>query len=321
MKRIWKMKVEDIKKISVIGAGTMGHGIAQVCASAGYNTWLNDVDADILDKALDRLKANLAMLVENGVVTLKDAEAVPLRIKGTLSLEDAAGNADFVIEAAPEVMELKKQLFRKLDRICPERAILASNTSSLSITELASATERPQKIVGMHWWNPPTLIPLVEVLRGGRTSDETTGVTRALILKLNKVPAVCNEAPGYLGVRLQAALVIEAMKILAEGVASAEDIDAAVKNSFGLRLPIIGPLETVDLGGLDVFLRAYDYLYKVTGDKMYETPEVLRRKVDEGKLGVKTEEGFYKYDENSKKELMNRRDNWLLKWLKEMSGK
>jgi 3-hydroxybutyryl-CoA dehydrogenase len=315
------MKIEDITGITVVGAGTMGHGIAQVCAWAGYDTWLNDADANVLSRALDRVKANLFMLVENGVITRDDAEAIPLHIRTTSSLEEAARNADFVIEAVPEVMEIKKKLLQKLDRICADRAILASNTSSLSITELASATKRSEKIVGMHWWNPPPLIPLVEIFRGAKTSDETVEVTRALVLKLKKVPAVCLESPGYLGVRLQAALTIEAMKILAEGLASAEDVDAAVKNSFGLRLPVVGPLEVADLGGLDVFLKAYDYLYKITGDKKYETPELLKRKVEEGKLGVKTGEGFYKYTDASMKALASRRDTWLLKRLKEMSGK
>ena len=314
------MRVEDVKQIAVVGAGTMGRGIAQVCASAGYDTWLNDVDGKALSSAFERVKVNLAMLVENGIITLEEAEAVSMRMNRTVSLEEASTNADFVIEAAPEVMETKKQLFRKLDRICSERAILASNTSSLSITGLGSATKRPEKVVGMHWWNPANLIPLVEVLRGVRTSDETVEVTRALVLKLKKVPALCRESPGYLGVRLQAALVTEAMKILAEGLADAEDIDAAVRNSFGLRLPIMGPLQIVDLGGLDIFLQAYDHLYKLTGDSKYQTPGLLRQKVKEGKLGVKTGEGFYKYTEDSSRASMSRRDNWLLKHLKEMSG-
>lgn len=315
------MRIEDIATISVIGAGTMGHGIAQVCASAGYEIWLNDADPRILSRALDRVRADLAMLAESGVITRTEAEAVPSRIKIASNLEEATRNTDFVIEAVPEMMEIKKELYKKLDHICPERTILASNTSSLSVTDLASNTTRPEKIVGMHWWNPPSLIPLVEVFRGAKTSPETVEVTRALVLKLKKVPAVCLESPGYLSVRLQLALTTEAMRILAEGIASAEDIDASVKNSFGLRLPMVGPLEVVDLGGLDVFLGAYNYLYKATGDKKYEPPELLKQTVKEGKLGVKTGEGFYKYTEESMKALVSRRDGWLLKRLKETSGK
>jgi 3-hydroxybutyryl-CoA dehydrogenase len=315
------MKVEDVRNIAVIGAGTMGHGIAQVCACAGYQVWLNDVQAMVLNRALDRVKTDLAMLAENGVITRAEAEAAPLRINMVANLEETAKNADFLIEAVPEVMEIKKELYRKLDRICPEKTILASNTSSLSITDIASITARPTRIIGMHWWNPPALIPLVEIFRGVKTSAETVEVTRALVLKLKKVPAVCLESPGYLGVRLQAALVIEAMRILTEGIASAEDIDAAVRNGFGLRLPVVGPLEVVDLGGLDVFLGAYDYLYKITGDRKYETPELLRQKVEQGKLGVKTREGFYRYSEDSMRALMKKRDSWLLRWSKEMSNK
>jgi 3-hydroxybutyryl-CoA dehydrogenase len=264
---------------------------------------------------LDEIKSNLQVLVEKDVITRKEVDEALSRIRCETSLAEAVRDADFVIEVVTEDLNLKKNLFKELDALCPKHTILATNTSSFSITEIASATTRQDKVVGTHWWNPPYLMPLVEIVKGKRTSDETVSTTKDFIAKLGKVPVICKDSPGFLGVRLQAALVIEAVSMLEEGLATAEDIDTAVKMTLGLRLPILGPLETVDLGGMDTFLYAYDYLYKTLGEK-FKPPNLLKRKVELGELGIKTGKGFYDYKGKDIKSIIKRRDEWLIEQLK-----
>lgn len=310
------MKVEDIKRVAMVGAGIMGHRIAHVCAQAGYQVTLTTRREETLQRARDNIKSELETLVINQFLSKDQAVDASSRIKTTLVRSDAIRDADFVIEAIKEDIDLKRQIFKEFDEQCPEHTILATNTSSFSISEIASATKRPDKVVGMHWWNPPHLMPLVEIIKGTKTSEETVDLTRDFIYKLKKAPVVCKDSPGFLGVRLQAALVIEAIAILEEGLASAEDIDTTVKMSLGYRSPIIGPLETVDLGGMDTFLYAYDYLYKNLGDK-FRPPDLLRQNVKENKLGLKTGKGFYEHTAESAKALIKRRDEWILGQLKE----
>jgi 3-hydroxyacyl-CoA dehydrogenase len=309
------MVAKGIQKVAVVGAGIMGHGIAQVCAQAGYETRIVRRRPELLQQALDEIKSNLQVLIENGIITSEEAAEALRRIKCETELAEAVKDADLVIEAVTEDMNVKKSLFKELDALCPKHAILATNTSSFSITEIASATTRQDKVVGTHWWNPPYLMPLVEIVKGKHTSDETVNTTKDFIAKLGKVPVICKDSPGFLGVRLQAALVIEAVSMLEEGLATAEDIDTAVKMTLGLRLPILGPLETVDLGGMDTFLYAYDYLYKTLGEK-FKPPNLLRHKVELGDLGIKTGKGFYDYKGKSVESIIRRRDEWLIGQLK-----
>jgi 3-hydroxybutyryl-CoA dehydrogenase len=309
------MVAKGIQKVAVVGAGIMGHGIAQVCAQAGYKTSIVRRRPELLQQALDEIKSNLQVLVEKDVITRKEVDKALSGIRCETSLAEAVRDADFVIEAVTEDLNLKKNLFKELDALCPKHTILATNTSSFSITEIASATTRQDKVVGTHWWNPPYLMPLVEIVQGKRTSDETVSTTKDFIAKLGKVPVICKDSPGFLGVRLQAALVIEAVSMLEEGLATAEDIDTAVKMTLGLRLPILGPLETVDLGGMDTFLYAYDYLYKMLGEK-FKPPNLLKRKVELGELGIKTGKGFYDYKGKDIKSIIKRRDEWLIEQLK-----
>jgi len=309
------MVAKGIQKVAVVGAGIMGHGIAQVCAQAGYKTSIVRRRPELLQQALDEIKSNLQVLVEKDVITRKEVDEALSGIRCETSLAEAVRDADFVIEAVTEDLNLKKNLFKELDALCPKHTILATNTSSFSITEIASATTRQDKVVGTHWWNPPYLMPLVEIVQGKRTSDETVSTTKDFIAKLGKVPVICKDSPGFLGVRLQAALVIEAVSMLEEGLATAEDIDTAVKMTLGLRLPILGPLETVDLGGMDTFLYAYDYLYKTLGEK-FKPPNLLKRKVELGELGIKTGKGFYDYKGKDIKSIIKRRDEWLIEQLK-----
>ncbi|MEM3550482.1 MAG: 3-hydroxyacyl-CoA dehydrogenase family protein [Candidatus Bathyarchaeia archaeon] len=305
----------DVRKVAVIGAGIMGHGIAQVCAQAGCETSIFRRRPELLQQALDEIKLNLKVLTDKGIISGEEAAEALSRIKCETDLAEAVKGADFVIEAVTEDMNVKKDLFKRLDEYCPKHAILASNTSSFSITEIASATLRQDRVVGTHWWNPPYLMPLVEIVRGRRTSDETVGIARNFMISLGKVPVVCKDSPGFLGVRLQAALVIEAITMLEEGLATAEDIDTAVKMTLGLRLPILGPLEIVDLGGMDTFFYAYTYLYNTLGDR-FKPPGLLRRKAESRELGIKTGKGFYDYTGRSVEAIVRRRDEWLIEQLK-----
>nr|MDO8082088.1 3-hydroxyacyl-CoA dehydrogenase family protein [Candidatus Freyarchaeota archaeon] len=306
----------EIKKIAVLGSGTMGHGIAQVAAMAGFEVNLRDTNEVILDKAMEKIKACLSKFAQKGQITEEDAENDTERIKTFVHLKEAVEDVDYVIEAVPEILKLKQQIFKEINGYAPEHTIFATNTSALRITEIAEATKQPEKVVGMHWWNPPQLMPLVEIIKGDKTSDETVDITWHFTQCLGKVPVVCKDSPGFIGVRLQAALVIEAISILEQGLATAEDIDTTVKMSLGLRLPVIGPLEIVDMGGMDVFLNAYDYLHSKLGDK-FRPPDLLRQNVEEGRLGLKTGKGFYEYTAESAEALTKRRDDWMLSQLKE----
>jgi len=314
------MRIEDIKNIAVIGTGIMGHGIAQVCAQAGYKTSITRRRVELLQESIGKIKSNLQMLVEKEFITKDEADNAVSKIQGRKNIAEAVSDADFVIESVVEDMNVKKSVFREFDKSSPKHAILTTNTSSFSITEIASATERQDKVAGMHWWNPPYLMPLVEIVRGEKTSDETTNVIRDLVTKLGKVPATCKDSPGFIGVRLQSALVNDAISILEEGLASAEDIDTAVKMTLGFRTPILGPLETVDLGGMDTFFNAYDYLYKKLGEK-YKPPDLLRNKAKAGELGIKTGKGFYDYTGKSIESIIKNRDEWLIEQSKKLKEK
>jgi len=227
-------------------------------------------------------------------------------------------HADIVVEALPEVMDLKKRVFKDLDDACPPHALIASNTSGLSLTEMASEMKRHRQsqAVIAHWWNPPHIIPGVEIVRGRYTSDQTVDLIFRLLTAIGKKPVkLLKEAPGFLGNRMQFALYREALACLREGIASAEDIDLAVKGTFGFRLPTIGPLEASDLGGLDTFLYISEYLFKEI-DRSTEAPEILRQKVKAGKLGLKTGEGFYPYPGEKAQEKIKERDRQFLQRLK-----
>lgn len=295
----------------------MGHGITIACALASYHVNMVDTSTEILTRALNRTNADFAVLVKNGLVTEEEAKNALARIRTTTSLADGVDGAQFVTECITEDIAPKKKLFRDLDQLCPEDVVLASNTSSFRITEIASAVKRRGRVVGTHWWNPPYLMPLVEITKGAETSETTANRARQFLLELGKVPVVCKDHPGLIGVRLHAALNTEAMRILQEGLASAEDIDTTVRVCLGLRWGIVGPLETLDLGGLDVFLDTYKHLHQELGDR-FRPPEIFTEKVERGELGVKTGKGFYQYTPESVESLIRRRDEYLVKRLKEL---
>jgi 3-hydroxybutyryl-CoA dehydrogenase len=289
-----KLKIEEVKNIAVLGAGIMGHGIAQVCAEKGFQVNLQDMKEDFVKAGLNRIDKFLRGSVERGKMTREQSEAILARIRGVTDLRQAVENADVVIEAIPEDMTLKKNLFRELAHLSKDTATLASNTSTLSITEIASATDRPQNVIGMHFFNPVQLMKPIEIIRGVLTSDETLGLINALVLKLDKVPLVVKDSPGFVSSRLGIALFQEASKILAEGVASVRDIDNGARLFYGHRM---GPFETCDLVGLDARLNNLNSLYQATGDAKWAPPLLLKQLVASGYLGNKpsSKGGYYTY--------------------------
>jgi 3-hydroxybutyryl-CoA dehydrogenase len=310
------MKLGQIKRVAIIGAGIMGHGFAQIFAQKGYSVLLYDIDEKILKAAMARIGTSLDTLIEFGMIRAKEKKATLEKISTTANLEEAVSKADFVLEAVPEILDLKKELFAKLDRLAPPHAILASNTSGLSITEMGSVTQRPEKMVIVHGINPPTIIPVVEIVRGEKTSDETAELCYRLLLKLGKRPVrVLKEVPGFLFNRLQLALYREALYCLETGIATAEDIDNVVKAGYGFRLANLGPLETSDFGGLDTFYRLAQNLFPDLSAAR-SAPPVLEKLVQQGKLGVKTGEGFYSYPPTVVKKKIRERDRRLLQQLK-----
>ena len=279
----------SIESIAVIGAGTMGHGIAQVAAASGFRVLLSDVDLDALARGVQSIEKNLAKGIQLGKLTEDDRDRTLQHIRGTTKLEECAA-ADLIIEAAPEKLELKQSILRQLDSATEHAFLFATNTSSLSITEIARVAKRPESVVGMHFFNPVHIMRLVEIVVGERTSAETVETVKAVGARMRKEPIVVKDVPGFASSRLGVALGLEAMRMLEQGVASARDIDTAME--LGYNHPM-GPLKLTDLVGLDVRLSIAEYLYSELGSETFRPPEVLRRMVSEGKLGKKTGEGFY----------------------------
>jgi 3-hydroxybutyryl-CoA dehydrogenase len=287
----------DIRTIGVLGAGQMGGGIAQVAAAAGYDVVLADASLELAQKGRSKIDAILGKQVEKGKMKPEDKDALVARIKPAAGPADF-GACDLVVEAATENVELKLRLFRACDDAMKPGAILASNTSSISLTKLAGATKRPREVIGMHFMNPPPLMKLVEIVRAVQTSDETYRVVRAAAEKMGKTCTVSNDAPGFLVNRILIPMLCEACFALQEGVGSAEDIDLGAK--LGLNHPM-GPLELADLIGLDTVLAIAEVLHRDLGDDKYRPPTILRNLVAAGWLGKKTGRGFYVYEEGGKK--------------------
>ncbi|HXM36496.1 MAG TPA: 3-hydroxyacyl-CoA dehydrogenase family protein [Pyrinomonadaceae bacterium] len=281
-----------VESIAVIGAGTMGHGIAQVAAGAGYRVILRDVDRDTLARGVQAIERNLAKGIQLGKLTEADRDETLQHIRGTTRLDDTV-QADLIVEAAPERLELKQEILRQLEAMAQGPFIFASNTSSLSITEIARASQHPETVVGMHFFNPVHLMRLVEIVVGKKTSGKTVEAVFAVGHRLRKEPIVVKDVPGFASSRLGVALGLEAMRMFEQGVASALDIDKAME--LGYNHPM-GPLKLPDLVGLDVRLNIAEYLHRELGSETFRPPEVLRRLVSEGKLGKKTGEGFYSWN-------------------------
>ncbi|MDT8377624.1 MAG: 3-hydroxybutyryl-CoA dehydrogenase [Desulfotignum sp.] len=282
----------EIKKICVLGAGIMGAGIAQVSARAGFEVIIRDMEDRFVENGLTTIKSNLGRAVSKGKLDPAEADAVLNRITGTTDLAKAAGEADLVIEAIIEVMDIKKQVFQDLDNICKKDTLLATNTSGLSITEMAAVTQRPDKVVGMHFFNPVPVMKLVELIRGFTTSDDTLNMAWEFVEKIDKTPIEVKEAPGFAVNRILVPMINEAVFVLAEGVASAEDIDKSMM--LGANHPI-GPLALADMVGLDTILFVLDGFHRELGEDKYRPSTLLRKMVRAGYLGRKSGKGFYDY--------------------------
>lgn len=283
-----------IRKVTVLGAGTMGHGIAQVAAASGFETTIHDVDEPSFRRGLDRIKGNLDKGVSLGKLSVDDRDGTLKRLRGTCNLAAAVSEADLVIEAAPEQLDLKQRIFRECDKHAPPHAILASNTSSLGITEIAGFTGRPEKVLGMHFFNPPHLMKLLELIRGHTTSLETLEAARSVGETMGKQIVVAADVPGFATSRLGIVLGNEAIRMVEQGVATVRDIDTAME--LGYRHPM-GPFRLTDLVGLDVRLAITEYLHRELGGEQFRAPTLLKKMVAAGKLGKKSGEGFYRYDD------------------------
>jgi 3-hydroxybutyryl-CoA dehydrogenase len=281
----------DVQRVLVIGAGTMGSGIAQVAARAGYRTEVFDVAAGAAQRALDKIGDSLSRAVEKGRCSAQEREEAMRRLAAASDLDVAAGQADLVVEAAPEDLELKKDLFARISRAARPEAILASNTSSLPISAIAAAAKGPERVIGLHFFNPVPAMKLLEIVQGERTHPMVVTVARAVGARLGKEVVVVRDVAGFATSRLGIALAMEAIRMLEEGVASAEEIDRAIELGYGHPM---GPLKLTDHVGLDVRLAIAEHLTGELGER-FRPPQLLRRMVRAGKLGKKSGEGFYKY--------------------------
>jgi 3-hydroxybutyryl-CoA dehydrogenase len=304
-------------RVAIIGAGLMGHGIAQIFAVHGFGVSLLDVNDEVLAKAVENVRANLTLLAKNGIGKEEDIEPAIGRITTTPDLKKAVSGAAFVIEAVAEQLELKQKLFQEMDTLCPPDAILATNTSVISITEIAARAKGKGRIVGTHFWNPPYLIPLVEVVPGEGSSPQAVDQTFDLLKSVGKHPVkVKRDVPGFVGNRLQHALWREAISIVDQGIADAATVDEVIKNSFGIRLPVLGPMETADMVGLDLTLQIHNYILKHI-ERSTEPAPILRQKVEKGQLGFKTGRGFQEWNQESVQQSRKQLLEYLIRWNRE----
>jgi 3-hydroxybutyryl-CoA dehydrogenase len=306
------MSRDEIRRIAVIGAGIMGHGIAQEFAVAGYDVGLYDVDDERLAAAGARIAANLERLAAAGVIAPGTAATAAGRIRTSTIVAEAARGANYVVEAAPEQLPLKQQLFEELDQLCPPPAILASNTSTFVPSRLTTAMRHPERVLVTHYFNPPFLLPLVEVVRSPVTTEGTVATTVALLSGIGKCPVVVQrEVPGFIGNRLQLALVREALSIVAQGIATPEDVDLVIRTSLGRRWSVAGVFETSDAAGLDTVLAVCGQLFPAI-ESSPEIPAFFQEMVARGEYGLKSGKGFYDWPPEKAEALRERISNALI---------
>jgi 3-hydroxybutyryl-CoA dehydrogenase len=315
-------KLEDVKKIAIIGGGTMGHGCAMVFAGGGYSVGLYSRRAETLQKAEEGMRSDLAFLAERGLGKLDEVETIAGRVTTTQVMEEAAADADFVLECVAEDMALKQDTFQKLDRICPPDVVLATNTSVMSPTEIASTSEHRERILGTHWWNPPFLIPLVEVVQTEETAPWVIDLTMGLHWAIGKHPVHAKkDVPGFIANRLQHALWREAISIVEHGIADAATVDESLKYGPGLRLPVLAPLENADMVGLDLTLSIHNYVLRHLEDS-HEPSPLLKQKVEKGELGFKSGGvGLQNWTPEAQKQLRANLLDYLTKAIRQMKEK
>jgi 3-hydroxybutyryl-CoA dehydrogenase len=287
-------------QVAVLGAGTMGTGIAHVCAAAGHNVSIHDLEPNLVMDAIDTVSTRLDSGVDRGKLSAAEAEEALDKLDGTTDLGSVVSGADLVIEAIPEELDLKRDTFAEVEGLVDEDAIIATNTSSLSVTSIAAALKHPNRAIGLHFFNPPHKMALVEVVLAEQTDDETAAFGEEFVEELGKTPVVVNDAPGFASSRLGLALGVEAMRMVEQDVASVEDIDLSME--LGYNHPV-GPLELTDMVGLDVRLDILEYLHEELGDR-FEPPDILEEKVEQGHLGKKTGRGFYVWEGGEPKDVV-----------------
>jgi len=306
----------EISQVSIIGAGLMGHGIAQTCAQANCNVKLYDIKSGILENALKRIRSNLKLLAEERIIKHKDINKALSNINIVNKLEVCVKETDLVIEAVPEDLKLKRKVFSEVEKYCPEDTILATTTSVISIGDISEAIEKPERMVGTHWMNPPFILPLVEIIRGPQTSDSTVErIKEFLENKCKKKTIVCRDSPGFLVNRMAAAVLAEASKLVESGITNMEDIDKTWTEHLGLIYLLFGPFRNLDYIGLDIIYFASIYLSNALKDERFKPPNWLLNKVKRGQLGIKTGEGIYKY-EKTFEEMYNQRIRSIIKILR-----
>lgn len=302
-------------KVGIAGAGTMGSGIAQIFARKGHDVVITDIKEEFLEKSKNLVSIFNSSLIEENLMTEEEAKNTVKNISYSID-KNVFSDADLIIEAIVEIMEVKQDFWKEVEGIASKDAIFATNTSGLSVNGISEKVKNKNRFVGTHFWNPPHIIPLVELIRGESTDDKTIDTLMDLVESIDKVPVVVQkDAPGFIGNRLQFAVLREALNIAEQGIASFEDIDKAMKYGPGFRYPIIGPLETADLGGLDTFYYISSYLFNELSD-VKQPQEVLKSLMDKGELGVKSEKGFYDYSDGKDEEAIKRRDKMFFKMLK-----
>ena len=310
------MQAKDVSNISVIGAGMISPGVAQVFAVKNYDVCIYARRQEALPEAIEKIRANLTMMAEKGLGSASEIEPAISRIKTTTDLSEAAAEAQLVIECVAENLEVKQNIFQQLDQFSKPDAILATNTSVISVTEIASKCQNRGRILGTHFWNPPYMIPLVEVVKGDETSDEAMEITYQVMKDAGKHPVKClKDVPGFIANRLQHALWREAISIVENGIADAATVDEALKNGFAIRLPVLGPLETADMVGLDLTLSIHDYILKYL-ESSPNPSSLLKEKVDKGELGFKTGKGFQSWSAEEADRSRKRLVEYLIEWTK-----
>lgn len=306
------MSLENIKKVAVVGAGTMGPGMAATFARHGFPTTLSDIKDDQIEKAKGTIEFVFKTLTAGGFMTEEDAKAAWDNLTLTTDQASAVNDADFIVETVPERLEIKKSVFEQLSEQAKESAVLASNTSGIPITTLQDGIKNPGRVIGMHWSNPPHLIPVIEVIRGKETDQATVDTTVAVIEKIGMVPGIVDkDVPGFVENRILYAIMREALHLLDEGVASAEDIDKITKWGIGYKLAVIGPLELLDVAGLDIYTAVASYLNKDLSNNT-GISATITSKVEEGKLGLKTQGGLFDYTPEQIQELAQKRGRLLV---------
>ena len=310
------MYSKDIRNVVVVGSGTMGPGIAMTFARAGLSVSLVDIRKEILEKGREKIRSYLDLFAELGVIQQQDKEPILSRIRTSTDLENACKQADYFMEAVPEILEVKQEVFRIADRWCPQGTILTSNASNMKVEPIASVTGRPERVVVTHWVNPPHIIQLVEIARGPSTAEETIQTVRGFLTRVGKAPIVCKDTLSYLNNAMQVAITKVALELWERGIASPEDIDRAVNTGFGFRLPIVGPLAFLDMAGLDNVRDGWAYLNKMTGGGFGPLAQAVQKLVDQGHWGLKTGKGIYNYSEKEVLDLAKEREKQLILQLK-----